>query len=207
MEGQFLTKIRENYNEANYSKIEKAYYFAKVAHSGQKRQSGEDYFIHPSAVAEILVDLGLDTDTIIAALLHDVIEDTEHSAEEIDQEFGHDVVMLVNGVTKLNKINFKSKEEEQAENLRRMFLAMSNDIRVIIIKLADRLHNMRTLSFKTQESQIRIATETLDIYAPIAARLGISGLKGELEDLCLRYLHPDDYYFIAEKVAQKKIER
>lgn len=207
MEGSFLKKIQDNYNEINYSRIEKAYYFAKVAHSGQKRQSGEDYFVHPAAVAEILVDLGLDSDTIIAALLHDVIEDTDHSAEEIDQEFGHQVVMLVNGVTKLNKLNFKSKEEEQAENLRRMFLAMSNDIRVIIIKLADRLHNLRTLSYKTEESQIRIATETLDIYAPIAARLGISGLKGELEDLCLRYLHPDDYYYIAERVAQKKIER
>ncbi|MEG1395102.1 MAG: bifunctional (p)ppGpp synthetase/guanosine-3',5'-bis(diphosphate) 3'-pyrophosphohydrolase [Clostridia bacterium] len=207
MDSDFLLKIQQNFNEANYERIEKAYYFAMRAHEGQKRQSGEDYFIHPSAVAEILVDLGLDTDTIIAALLHDVIEDTKRSAEDLEMAFGHEVVMLVNGVTKLNKLNFKSKEEEQAENLRRMFLAMSNDIRVIIIKLADRLHNMRTLSYKTEESQIRIATETLDIYAPIAARLGIANVKGELEDLSLRYLHPDDYYYIAEKVAQKKIER
>lgn len=207
MENSFLTKIEQNYGEANFKRIERAYYFAKSAHEGQKRQSGEDYFIHPSAVAEILVDLGLDTDTIIASLLHDVIEDTIHTAEEIESEFGHQVVMLVNGVTKLNRLNFKTKEEEQAENLRRMFLAMSNDIRVIIIKLADRLHNMRTLSFKNEDSQKRIATETLDIYAPIAARLGIASVKGELEDLSLRYLHPDDYYFIAEKVAQKKVER
>lgn len=203
----FLRKISKQFNEENYRRIERAYFFAKTAHKGQKRQSGEDYFIHPSAVAEILVDLGLDTDTIIASLLHDVIEDTSYTEENISQEFGQEVLMLVNGVTKLNKLNFKNKEEEQAENLRRMFLAMSNDIRVIIIKLADRLHNMRTLNFKNEESQIRIATETLDIYAPIAARLGISSVKGELEDLSLRYLHPDDYYFIAEKVAQTKLER
>lgn len=207
MDNAFIAKIEQNYNEASSERIRRAYYFAKDAHAGQKRQSGEDYYVHPLAVAEILVDLGLDADTIIAALLHDVIEDTQHTAEEIEAEFGHEVVMLVNGVTKLNKLNFKSKEEEQAENLRRMFLAMSNDIRVIIIKLADRLHNMRTLSFKNEESQKRIATETLDIYAPIAARLGIASVKGELEDLCLRYLHPDDYYFIAEKVAQKRVER
>ncbi|MEG1608579.1 MAG: bifunctional (p)ppGpp synthetase/guanosine-3',5'-bis(diphosphate) 3'-pyrophosphohydrolase, partial [Clostridia bacterium] len=207
MEDNFLIKISQQYSEQNYRRIERAYYFAKTAHKGQKRQSGEDYFVHPSEVAEILVDLGLDTDTIIAALLHDVIEDTLYTEESIGQEFGQEVLMLVNGVTKLNKLNFKSKEEEQAENLRRMFLAMSNDIRVIIIKLADRLHNMRTLSYKNEESQVRIATETLDIYAPIAARLGISNVKGELEDLCLRYLHPTDYYFIAEKVAHTKLER
>ncbi len=207
MEEDFLIKIQSQYAEGSLERIQRAYYFAKTAHKGQKRQSGEEYFVHPCAVAEILVDLGLDADTIIASLLHDVIEDTTITREEIDQEFGHSVVMLVNGVTKLNKLNFKSKEEEQAENLRRMFLAMSNDIRVIIIKLADRLHNMRTLGFKNEESQKRIATETLDIYAPIAARLGISSVKGELEDLCLRYLHPESYYFIAEKVAQTKVER
>lgn len=207
MNADFLTKISQQYSEQNYNRIERAYYFAKTAHRGQKRQSGEDYFIHPSEVAEILVDLGLDADTIIASLLHDVIEDTLYTQESIGQEFGQEVLMLVNGVTKLNKLNFKSKEEEQAENLRRMFLAMSNDIRVIIIKLADRLHNMRTLGFKNEDSQKRIATETLDIYAPIASRLGISSVKGELEDLCLRYLHPNDYYFIAEKVSQTRLER
>lgn len=203
----FLTKIQSVYSENNFQRIEKAYYFAKNAHKGQLRQSGEEYFIHPVSVATILVDLGLDADTIIAALLHDVVEDTSVTPEEIDSEFGHSVVMLVDGVTKLNKLNFKSREEEQAENLRRMFLAMSNDIRVIIIKLADRLHNMRTLSFKKEEDQKRVAKETLEIYAPIAARLGIAGVKGELEDLCLRYLHPDDYYMIAEKVASTKVER
>ncbi len=204
---KFINKVQENYNESHSEKIIRAYYFAKTAHSGQKRQSGEEYFIHPNAVAEILIDLGLDCDTVVAALLHDVIEDTEYTADDISQMFGPVVLSLVQGVTKLGKLNFKSKLEEQAENLRRMFMAMSNDIRVIIIKLADRLHNMRTLSFKDEEGQKRIAQETLDIYAPIAARLGISSVKGELEDLCLRYLYPDSYYFIAEKVAQTKLER
>ena len=204
---KFINKIQENYSEAHAEKILKAYYFAKTAHAGQKRQSGEDYFIHPNAVADILIDLGLDCDTVVAALLHDVIEDTDVSAEEIRQTFGPIALSLVQGVTKLGKLNFKSKLEEQAENLRRMFMAMSNDIRVIIIKLADRLHNMRTLSFKDEEGQKRVARETLDIYAPIAARLGISSVKGELEDLCLRYLYPDSYYYIAEKVAQTKMER
>ncbi len=204
---RFINKVQENYNESNAEKIIKAYYFAKTAHAGQKRQSGEDYFIHPNAVAEIIIDMGLDCDTVVAALLHDVIEDTEYTAEDISQIFGSVVLSLVQGVTKLGKLNFKSKLEEQAENLRRMFMAMSNDIRVIIIKLADRLHNMRTLSFKDEEGQKRIAQETLDIYAPIAARLGISSVKGELEDLCLRYLYPDSYYYIAEKVAQTKGER
>ncbi|MDE7070440.1 MAG: bifunctional (p)ppGpp synthetase/guanosine-3',5'-bis(diphosphate) 3'-pyrophosphohydrolase [Clostridia bacterium] len=202
-----MNKVQENYIETHDEKIIKAYYFAKTAHAGQKRQSGEDYFIHPNAVAEILIDLGLDCDTVVSALLHDVIEDTDYTADDISQMFGQVVLSLVQGVTKLGKLNFKSKLEEQAENLRRMFMAMSNDIRVIIIKLADRLHNMRTLSFKDEEGQKRIAQETLDIYAPIAARLGISSVKGELEDLCLRYLYPDSYYFIAEKVAQTKIER
>lgn len=204
---RFINKIHENYSENHAEKIVKAYYFAKTAHQGQKRQSGEDYLVHPKAVAEILIDLGLDCDTVVAALLHDVIEDTEVTSEEISQTFGSVVVSLVQGVTKLSKLNFKSRLEEQAENLRRMFMAMSNDIRVIIIKLADRLHNMRTLSYKDEEGQKRIAQETLDIYAPIAARLGISSVKGELEDLCLRYLYPDDYYYIAEKVSQTRVER
>ncbi len=204
---QFLSKIEGAFSEQNYARIVKAYYFAKRAHEGQKRKSGDDYIVHPIAVASILVDLGLDTDTVIAALLHDVIEDTPVTQEELDENFGHAVVLLVEGVTKLNKLNFKSREEQQAEYLRRMFLAMSNDIRVIMIKLADRLHNMRTLSYRNEEDQKRIATETLEIYAPIAARLGIASVKGELEDLCLRYLHPDDYYMIAEKVASTKVER
>lgn len=207
VENDFLLKIHTSYAENGAQRIEKAYFFAKTAHKGQKRQSGEDYIIHPLSVADILVDLGMDADTIIAALLHDVIEDTQVQDYEISDEFGSEVVLLVQGVTKLDKLNFKTKEEEQAENLRRMFLAMSNDIRVIIIKLADRLNNMRTLAFKEEASQKRIAKETLEIYAPIAARLGISSIKGELEDLCLRYLYPEDYFYIAEKIAQTKSER
>ena len=207
VESSFLLKVRDAYIENNASKIEKAYFFAKSAHRGQKRQSGEDYIIHPLSVAEILVDLGMDADTVIAALLHDVIEDTEVTADNVVEEFGNEVFLLVQGVTKLSKFNFKSREEAQAENLRRMFLAMSNDIRVIIIKLADRLNNMRTLAFKDADSQKRIAQETLEIYAPIASRLGIAPIKGELEDLCLRYLYPEDYFYIAEKVAQSKSER
>ena len=207
IETEFLNKILDIYAENNAQKIRRAYFFAKTAHKGQKRQSGEDYIIHPLGVASILVDLGMDADTIIAALLHDVIEDTPITDSEIAEEFGQEVLLLVQGVTKLSKLNFKTKEEEQAENLRRMFLAMFNDIRVIIIKLADRLNNMRTLAFKDEAAQKRIAKETLEIYAPIAARLGIASIKGELEDLCLRYLYPEDYFYIAEKVAQSKTER
>jgi len=207
IETNFLNKIQDLYTENNAQKIRRAYFFAKTAHKGQKRQSGEDYIIHPLGVADTLVDLGMDADTIIAALLHDVIEDTTISDTDISEEFGPEVLALVQGVTKLSKLNFKTKEEEQAENLRRMFLAMFNDIRVIIIKLADRLNNMRTLAFKDEAAQKRIAKETLEIYAPIAARLGIASVKGELEDLCLRYLYPEDYFYIAEKVAQSKTER
>ena len=207
IETDFLNKIQDIYTENNAQKIRRAYFFAKTAHRGQKRQSGEDYIIHPLSVASILVDLGMDADTIIAALLHDVIEDTEITDTDIAEEFGQEVLSLVQGVTKLSKLNFKTKEEEQAENLRRMFLAMFNDIRVIIIKLADRLNNMRTLAFKDEAAQKRSAKETIEIYAPIAARLGISSIKGELEDLCLRYLYPEDYFYIAEKVAQSKSER
>lgn len=202
-----LEKIEKTYSSASYEKILKAYNFAKEAHKGQLRQSGEEYFLHPCAVAEILVDFGLDADTIIAAFLHDVVEDTVFTREKIVAEFGTVVASLVDGVTKLSKLNFKSSEEEQAENYRRMFLAMSKDIRVIIIKLADRLHNMRTLGYKPEESQKRIARETLEIYAPIASRLGIGSLKGELEDLSFRYLYPQDYYDIVEKVANTRRER
>ena len=153
VENDFLLKIHTSYAENGAQRIEKAYFFAKTAHKGQKRQSGEDYIIHPLSVADILVDLGMDADTIIAALLHDVIEDTQVQDYEISDEFGSEVVLLVQGVTKLDKLNFKTKEEEQAENLRRMFLAMSNDIRVIIIKLADRLHNMRTINYVREEKR------------------------------------------------------
>ncbi|MDE5618464.1 MAG: HD domain-containing protein, partial [Clostridia bacterium] len=204
---EFIEKVKAVYSVGSCAKITKAYQYACERHKEQKRLSGEPYIVHPVAVANILIDLGMDKNSVVAALLHDVIEDTHASEQEIKTEFGNTVASLVQGVTKLSMLNFKSKEEAQAENYRRMFLAMSNDIRVIIIKLADRLHNMRTLSFKEPASQKRIAQETLDIYAPIAARLGIASVKGELEDLALKFLHPDDYFMIADKVAATKEER
>lgn len=207
MQEKLLIKLKNQYPLEHYEKIMQAYEFAKKAHEGQKRQSGEDYFVHPCAVSEILIDMGLDYETVMAAFLHDVIEDTPHTAEELNDLFGKSVVMLVNGVTKLNKLQFKSSVDEQAENLRKMLFAMSDDIRVIIIKLADRLHNMRTLLFKSPERQKEISRETLDIYAPIAERLGMGTIKGELEDLAMRYINPDDYYALVQKISAKKVER
>lgn len=187
--------------------VETAYKFAKKLHDGQFRVSGEPYIIHPVEVAKILVGLEVDTHTIIAAFLHDVLEDTDTKPETIEQLFGSDVLTLVQGVTKLGKLQFKSKEERQAENFRRLFIAMANDIRVIFLKLADRLHNMRTLNFMEPAKQKKIAQETLDIFAPLANRLGIYKIKAELEDLSLRYLDPDKYYEIAQLVAQTKADR
>lgn len=207
MTNKLWEKIKAQYSEEQVEVIKKAYLFAKEAHAGQKRQSGEDYFVHPVAVSEILIDMGLDYETVIAAFLHDVIEDTPHTDEEIEKLFGKSVLSLVNGVTKLNKLQFKSSVDEQAENLRKMLFAMSDDIRVIIIKLADRLHNMRTLLFKSADRQKEISRETLEIYAPIAERLGMGTIKGELEDLAMRYLNPDDYYALVQKISSKKVER
>ena len=207
MQEKVLIKLKNQYPTEQYEKIKQAYDFAKKAHEGQKRQSGEDYFVHPCAVSEILIDMGLDYETVMAAFLHDVIEDTPHTQEELEGIFGKSVVMLVNGVTKLNKLQFKSSVDEQAENLRKMLFAMSDDIRVIVIKLADRLHNMRTLLFKSADRQKEISRETLDIYAPIAERLGMGTIKGELEDLAMRYLNPDDYYSLVQKISAKKVER
>ncbi len=207
MQEKVLIKLKNQYPAEQYEKIKQAYDFAKKAHEGQKRQSGEDYFVHPCAVSEILIDMGLDYETVMAAFLHDVIEDTPHTQEELEGIFGKSVVMLVNGVTKLNKLQFKSSVDEQAENLRKMLFAMSDDIRVIVIKLADRLHNMRTLLFKSADRQKEISRETLDIYAPIAERLGMGTIKGELEDLAMRYLNPDDYYALVQKISAKKVER
>ena len=198
-----LMKIYENYTGDGRETLLKAYDFAKKAHANQKRASGEPYFIHPCAVASILVDLGLDVATIAGALLHDVIEDTEYKEEDIRREFGEEILTLVSGVTKLDKIVFKSQEEEEAENFRKIFVAMAKDIRVIIIKLADRLHNMRSLNFLSKERQQRMAQETLDIFAPIAGRLGISQIKCELEDLCLKYLDPEAFEFLVENIHQK----
>ncbi len=200
-------KIEEEYGEKDRGLLFKAYDFAKQAHANQKRASGEPYFIHPCEVAEILIDLGLDAATIAAALLHDVIEDTDATEEDIRKEFGEEVLALVSGVTKLEKIVFKSKEDENAENFRKIFVAMAKDVRVIIIKLADRLHNMRSLNFLSQERQQRMASETLDIYAPLAGRLGISQIKCELEDLCLKYLDPESYEYLVYNIRERLSER
>ncbi len=198
-----LKKIEESYAPEDRELLFKAYEYAKSAHANQRRASGEPYFIHPCEVADILIDLGLDKATIAAALLHDVIEDTEATAEDIKREFGEEVLALVSGVTKLEKIVFKSKEEENAENFRKIFIAMAKDVRVIIIKLADRLHNMRSLNFLSAERQQRMASETLDIYAPLAGRLGISQIKCELEDLCLKYLDPEAYEYLVYNIREK----
>ena len=202
-----LMKIYEFYTGDEREMLLHAYDFAKEAHRNQRRASGEPYFIHPCAVAEILIDLGLDAETIAGALLHDVIEDTSATEEDVRREFGEGVLTLVSGVTKLDKIVFKSQEEEEAENFRKIFLAMAKDIRVIIIKLADRLHNMRSLNYLSKERQQKMARETLDIYAPIAGRLGISQIKCELEDLCLKYLDPAAFEFLVENIHQKLEER
>lgn len=197
-----LKRIEEAYIGKDFALLKRAYEFAKKAHVNQKRASGEDYFVHPCTVARILVDLGLDSATVAAAFLHDVIEDTPVSEGDIKKEFGDEVLELVVGVTKLEKIQFHSKEEEQAENFRKIFVAMAKDIRVIIIKLADRLHNMRSLNFLSKERQQRMARETLDVYAPLADRLGISQVKCELEDLCLKYLEPDFYEYLSTNVEE-----
>ena len=194
-------------NPEDIKKIEQAFLFAERLHSGQYRVSEEPYIVHPVEVAKILVNLKADTHTIIAAFLHDILEDTDTKPEEIEQLFGKDVLSLVQGVTKLGKLQFKSKEERQAENFRRLFIAMANDIRVIFLKLADRLHNMRTLNFMAAPKQQKIARETLDIFAPLANRLGMGKIKAELEDLSLRYLEPDKYFEIAQLVSQTKAER
>ncbi len=205
--GTTLEKIQQVYFGEDREKILKAYSFAEKAHEDQKRASGEPYFIHPCAVAEVLIDLGLDPATVSAALLHDVIEDTQATEEDIRREFGEEVLGLVGGVTKLEKIVFKSKEAEDAENFRKMFVAMAKDIRVIIIKLADRLHNMRSLDFLSHERQQRLSHETLDIFAPLAGRLGISQIKCELEDLCLKYVDPEAYKFLSVNIRERLSER
>jgi len=187
--------------------MQEVYEFAKAAHAGQTRDSGEEYINHPLGVAAILVDMGLDRTSIAAALLHDVVEDTQIKLEEIQEKFGPEVATLVDGVTKLSRISFQSKQEQQVENLRKMFLAMANDIRVILIKLADRMHNMRTLKYLPVEKQKKIARETLEIYAPLTHRLGMYKFKWELEDLALRFLEPQKYYELVQKVAKKRQER
>ena len=204
---RLLEKIKENKIACDFDMLDKAYRFSKAAHEGQQRESGEPYIVHPLEVAGILAELELDCTSIVAAILHDIIEDTAFTAEKIRENFGEEVAMLVEGVTKLGKIPYTTKEEQQAENLRKMFLAMSKDIRVILIKLADRLHNMRTLKYKTHEKQVEISKETIEIYAPLAHRLGISKIKWELEDISLRYLDPKGYYDLVDKISKKRKER
>lgn len=202
-----ISKIEKHAPHCDVELVVKAYSFAENAHQNQYRKSGESYFIHPVAVAEILIELKMDSSTIAAGLLHDVIEDTGYGYDRVKSTFGKEVADLVDGVTKITRLNFSSKEERQAENLRKMILAMAKDIRVILIKLADRLHNMRTLQYHVPEKQKEKAIETLEIYAPIANRLGISTIKWELEDICLRYIDPEGYYDLVNQVAQKKQDR
>jgi len=193
--------------EPDWEMLDKAYLFAREAHHDQKRFSGELYITHPLGVGKILAELEMDTDTIAAGLLHDVVEDTAATMDDIRREFGAEIAMLVDGVTKLSKLEYKSREEHQAENLRKMFLAMAKDIRVLLIKLADRTHNMRTLKFLTSIRQQQISRETLEIYAPLAHRLGIYKIKWELEDQAFRYLERDRYYQLVDKLAKKRRER
>ena len=196
-------------NQRNYDLpvIEKAYRLAEEAHRGQLRKSGDAYITHPLAVAETLAEFGMDSETIVAAILHDVVEDTDIGLAQIKKEFSPEIGEIVNGVTKLGKIPFSSREEQQAENIRKMLLAMSADIRVMILKLADRLHNMRTLDFKTEQKQRDTALETMELYAPIAHRLGIRQIQEELEDISLRYLDPVAYHDIETLLAMEKDER
>lgn len=197
-------KIISYYPNADTKLIEKAYTFSEKAHEGQMRRSGEAYISHPLAVAGILADLKLDIDSILTGLLHDTVEDTSATMEDIRREFGETVGVLVDGVTKISQMKFKTSTEKQGENIRKMIVAMGKDVRVILVKLCDRLHNMRTLHHMPYEKQARIAQETLEIYCPLASRMGISSLKIELEDLSFRYLRPDMFYELKQKVERKE---
>ncbi len=205
---QMTARIRKSASDDSYLLVEKAYHFAEKAHEGQKRKSGEAYFVHPVCVATTLTELMIDAPTVAAGLLHDTVEDCEDvTLDTIRENFGDEVARLVDGVTKLKKLDFADKEEQQAESLRKMILAMSKDIRVVLIKLADRLHNMRTLRFQSPARQQAIARETLDIYAPLAHRLGVYSIKSELEDLSLKYLDPEGYERVAQMVGEERAER
>ncbi len=202
-----ISTIKKNNKIADIKIVTKAYNYALLHHGDQKRKSGEPYIIHPLNVANILAGLGMDTTTVCAALLHDVIEDTKATRQDLIKEFGKEVTEIVDGVTKLQKLQYTDKEEQQVENYRKMFLAMGKDIRVILIKLADRLHNMRTLKYLTRDRQLAISKETMDLYAPLANRIGMYSLKWELEDLSFKYLYPDEYREILEGLNEKREER
>ncbi len=202
-----INTLKKNRRKVNTKLILKAYQFAKDHHANQKRLSGEEYIIHPLNVANILSQLGLDDETICAALLHDVVEDTDITRQDLTKEFGEEIANMVDGVTKLGKLQYTTREEQQVENYRKMFLAMGKDIRVILIKLADRLHNMRTLKYLKRDRQIANSQETMDLYAPLANRLGMYSLKWELEDLAFKYLNPEEYREIVEGLDEKREER
>ncbi len=204
---QLLDRVKSYHADADLGVVRKAYEFSAKAHEGQRRRSGEPYLQHPIAVAGVLTSLKTDVTAIVAGLLHDTLEDTVATPEELEKEFGKDVVHLVDGVTKIGKITFKSYEEKQAENFRKMVLSMADDIRVVLIKLADRLHNMRTLEHLSSVKRQEIAQETLEIYAPLANRLGIGWIKNELEDLCLKHLKPDVYELLRVRVAKRDEDR
>lgn len=204
---ELIERVKSYSPNADVDCIERAYRFAENAHRGQYRDSGEAFFQHPLGVAKILAELELDPVTIAAGLLHDVLEDTQVTREELEREFGSEIVLLVDGVTKLSKIHFRSKEEQQAQSLRKMFLAMAEDVRVVLIKLADRLHNMRTLRHLPVDRQKKIARETLEIYTPLAHRLGMWSIKWEMEDIALRHLEPEAYYALVNRIAKKRKER
>mgnify|MGYP002543292775 FL=1 len=202
-----IVKVKEKNRRADIKIIKRAYEFAKLHHGDQLRKSGEPYIIHPIQVAYILADIGLDESTICASLLHDVVEDTPVTHQDIEKNFGSEIAEMVEGVTKLGKLKYTSMEEQQVENYRKMFLAMGKDIRVILIKLADRLHNMRTLKHLRPERQIAISQETMDLYAPLANRLGLYSVKWELEDLAFKYLYPEEYHELVEGINKKREER
>ena len=206
-ENELMARIRATFSEAQSEMVLRAFSLAKEAHAGQVRMSGEPYIVHPCHVANILLDLGMDAESVAAGFLHDVLEDTDVPRDRLVEEFGAGVTSLVDGLTKINRIQFKSKQQAQAENFRKFMLAVSKDIRVILIKLADRLHNMRSLEYKSPEDQIAISQETMDLYAPFAARLGIGRIKGELEDLSMRYLYPKEYHELVDLVNSKREER
>src|SRR5215813_10408540 len=202
-----LTEIPRYQPGADLDLVRRAYAFSEEVHDGQRRMSGEPYHLHPLEVAGLLVDFKMDVTTVTAGLLHDVLEDTATSKDILAERFGADIAELVDGVTKIGKLAFASREERQAENFRKMLVAMARDIRVLMIKLADRLHNMRTLEYLPADKQRKIAQETLDIYAPLAHRLGMAKVKGELEDLALRALHPEAYDDLQRRVDKRRLER